>query len=330
MTEEIQLSNQQEQSLISEQAIQAASSVLALLHGKTDSICRLYNKDIIVRREDVLSLCHQMQEKLKLHQVNTVTTSFDISLANKEILSFKSVTDFQTYDFSIISAPTRSINIKWDFFLQLEEYKVPQRHTITIRITANPNPSDFFKALLSGGLDDDSDFDIESSTMICKVDFINHVLAQELINVADKWNELCDDARQEKGKVRLFLYSKRVIIAKSYENLALLSFCALFALICKVLVSKQLLEMTIENGIFIIIGFMYLFHLIKSWAHQSATKIHDKFRSLLEIHIFSLTTGDKKESEHIKNESKYYKEVILFIANAIVAFAISTFFFLIQ
>ena len=77
----------------------------------------------------------------------------------------------------------------------ISNYEVPQRHTVNVRISSNPNPSDFFKVLLSGGFDESHDLDIQS----CTVDFVNNTLAEELVNVAEHWNELCECAYSKKG-----------------------------------------------------------------------------------------------------------------------------------
>ena len=43
-----------------------------------------------------------------------------------------------------------------------------------------------FKVLLNGALDERDDFDLQCCTTVCKVDFINNALAEELLNVVQR------------------------------------------------------------------------------------------------------------------------------------------------
>lgn len=171
-----------------------ASCLLSLMHGKNDSLCKLFEKEINVSKCSIAQLHHTIIEKLSLHQVTAIVTSVDISLRNKKILTFKTFDEFNTYDFTKINSSIKSIYLKWDFMIRFPNYTTPQRHTLGVRIASTPDPSDAFKILLSGGFDENADVDVQSCTLICKVDFINNTLAEELINIVETWNDLCECA----------------------------------------------------------------------------------------------------------------------------------------
>lgn len=50
--------------LMNEHNLQNANALLALLHGKSDSICRLFKKEILVGKDDLSSLNNNMIDKL--------------------------------------------------------------------------------------------------------------------------------------------------------------------------------------------------------------------------------------------------------------------------
>ena len=55
-----------------------ANALLALLHGKSDSVCRFFDKEIIVDINQLDSLNSLILEKLSLHNVSTITTKYSL------------------------------------------------------------------------------------------------------------------------------------------------------------------------------------------------------------------------------------------------------------
>ena len=317
-------------SLLSEPNLQNASSLLALLHGKSDSICRLFDKEIIVGKNDLKSLNDLMIDKLSLHNVSTITTTLDVTFSNKRIITFKSWLEFEEYDFSIINSATKSVFIQWDFLAEINNFEVPQRHTVNVRISSTPNPSDFFKVLLNGGFDEAHNFDIQSCTMLCKVDFVNNTLAEELVNVAEHWNNLCESAYSKKGVIRPFLNAHRNLFARFFDWCLLLSLMVLIAIFVKVGIQNKVVMVTNEFILYALIMIIPLSSLIKAIAHLGGKKIFNAFGNLMETHIFKLSRGDDKECERIEKASKFGKELTAFIINTAISIILSIIFFYLE
>lgn len=316
--------------LASKENIQNASALLALLHGKSDSLCRLFSKEIFVGIEDLQSLNDMIIQKLSLHKVNAITTTLDITFANKRILTFKSWSEFESYDFQKINSSTKSIFIQWDFLASLDNFKVPQRHTISVRISSTPNPSDFFKVLLSGGFDEAHDLDIQSCTMICKVDFVNNTLAEELVNVVGHWDDLCECAYSEKGKIRPFLMKHRNICAHIFEICFIISAALIIAISVKWCIEKELFCVTLNLLLYALIAIVPVAEVIKTFSHMGGQRIFNAFGDLMETHIFKLSTGDKKEQQRIEKNSKFGKDLAVFLINVIFSIILSYIFFMLE
>lgn len=97
-----------------------ANALLALLHGKSDSVCRLFDKEIIVDINQLDNLNSLVLEKLGLHSVSAITTSVDVSLTDKKTLSYKAWEDFKKENFNAINSATKSIFIQWVFFCNIQ------------------------------------------------------------------------------------------------------------------------------------------------------------------------------------------------------------------
>ncbi len=315
---------------ISKIDINNASALLALLHGKNDSICKLFKKEIKVDKAKLKTLNTMIMDKLELHEIQAVSTTIDVSFTNKKTLNFKSWDEFVSYDFNQITYPTRAIYIQWDFFLLLSGYKVPQRHTINVRITSSPQPSDMFRAMLTGGFDGDDEIDFQTCTMICRVDFINNTLAEELINVVGSWNDICENAISERGIFKKWIYNHGSLIANCGEFFTMLSICALIAITIKYGISKEWLTVNNVTMIFVLIFLIPFFELIKTIGEKVGQTTYNKISQIMRIHIFTLSDGDSKKIERLKKASNIKKEIILFMLNVVVSIILSLVFFFME
>lgn len=316
--------------IIDEKGLKNASAILALLHGKSDSICRLFRREISVNRADLNSLNDLMVAKLALHTVSPVTTTIVISFSNKRVVTFKSWVEFESYNFDLENSSTKSINIQWDFFAYFSNYEVPQRHTITVRIASTPKPSDLFKALIGGGFDDEEDFEIKSCTMICKVDFVNNTLAEELVNIAERWNEQAENACSRHGKFKCFLSKHRTGLALAFEYVILFMFSMILAILWKVGINYGFFKEEMNTLVFVLLALIPLTVIIKNVAHGGGKAIYEKFGDLIETHIFTISRGDTKAQDRIKEATRVGKEVALFIFNILFSIALSIVFFLLE
>lgn len=318
------------QNAISKFNINNVNALLALLHGKNDSICKLFNKEIKVDITNLKQLNKMIYDKLETHNVDAITTNVDITFLSKQILHFKSWHEFENYDFNAVNSSTKSIFIQWDFFVTVDGYDIPQRHTVNIRIASSPQPSDMFKVLLSGGFDESHDIDIQGSTMICKVDFINNTLAEELVNIAAKWNDLCECAVHEKGKVLQFLYLNRSKIANIAEISTILLICSTIALLTKLTGVFSFSANNITVFWFLMLFSLPLFCAIKDVSRLFGKHIFNRLGEVMQIHIFNISHGDVKSNERIKKDSNCKKECFLFIIDLLLSIIISIVFFALE
>lgn len=306
-----------------------ASALLALLHGKSDSICRLFNKEILVDKKQLASLNESMCDKLALHSTSPILTSIDITFINKKILTFKSWPEFERYDFEKVNSSTKNVFVQWDFFVKLDSYQCPQRHTVSVRLSSTPDPSDFFKVLLSGAFDESHDLDIQSCTMICKVDFVNNTLAEELVNVAHRWNELCESATTKKGKLRRLLYKYRNNCAHILEICSSFCITLIIGICLKILLQRGIFQISAQTLLYTMFAVIPISMLVKKIANTCARKIYNAFGDLMDTHVFLISKGDSKQQEQIEKNSKFGKELVVFLLNAIFSIVLSVVFFVI-
>ena len=167
---------------------EALKSIFTMLVGNPDSILKLFSKPMVIGKEDIDKLDEQICNKLGIHQVEATKTTFDITLSDNTIL------EFETWRGGSINLAipqhVTAVSIRWDFLVRLPRYPLPQRHVLTVRIGEGAiNIARLMQAAFSRDPDDVDKFALQSSSLYCRVDFINQVLSQELINAVDNWHK---------------------------------------------------------------------------------------------------------------------------------------------
>lgn len=304
-------------------------SALVLLNGKSESISRVYDKEIIVDLEQLNILNSMMESKFQLHDITVNVTTVNVFFTNKSSKNFKSWDDFKNFDYSTQNSSVRSIVIEWDFMVKIN-YAIPQRHTVTVKISSFLNPSDMFKILLSGGLDERDDMEIQAATMYGKVNFVNHTLAEELLNVIDEWNNLCETAISKRSNFTKYISERSTACANISELSIIVLWAILTATVLKILISKNILVLSAETILYLIIALIPLSSVFRGTAREFGKKVYSKLQLVTQSHVFNLTRGDKKEYEKIKEKSNYTKELIAFIANIVISIVISIVFMVIE
>jgi hypothetical protein len=155
-----------------------------VLTGKPDSLTKIFPRPAVVTPQDIQDLHARVYEKLEHHSVPACTVSVSV-VHEKNLVADFAWSEFVAHRWTGAEV-TKSISVKWDFMVQLPTYKVPQRHTLTLRMSSEPRPLDMLQMVLSP----DSDVaEAEFAPMFCRVDFINALLSQELINIVVSWQE---------------------------------------------------------------------------------------------------------------------------------------------
>jgi hypothetical protein len=176
------------ETLVAETDQSTVRALFYLFTGKPDSKTQLYTRRIIVRSQDILELDRRILEKLSNHQISGVVTSVVIRFCEKKAADFGHLDHFKNFNWAI-GERTHQITIKWDFLVQLPLYGAPQRHTLTVKVTPSMTPMEFMRVVFSHNPEELDHAEIEHAICVARIDFLNYVLADELLNVVDSWND---------------------------------------------------------------------------------------------------------------------------------------------
>jgi hypothetical protein len=157
------------------------------LNAKPDTELRLLPSGKVLELSDIRSINERVGAKLKNYDVVAEITSINFVLSNRKLKDFSTWAEFERENWDTINEKIESIGITWDISLKLPQFKLPQRHSMKLRIGDAIAPKDMFQLVLTS--DDISELLEAGSPGICKVDFVNSIIAIELLNIASSWHE---------------------------------------------------------------------------------------------------------------------------------------------
>lgn len=299
--------------VIDENQVKQFKSLYYLIKGKRDTDIKLFTKNKQFSYDSILELNEKVYRKLELHELITDIVNVNVGLDNKEIKSFGNWSEFRKSDWQI-SSTTRYITIEWDFNLILpnQDHKVPQTHTLRVRIGNNLKPSEMIQVVFQGGTEE-YDLEESQSQMSCKIDFVNSQICNELKTVVSDWYEALPNNSEEHKLIRFIMKNER-----KFENFVILCFITASIILINFmfnafLKSDLLSSSDIYHKLFISltasIPIIFLFHQFgKLYADRMMRKQISKLRR---NPMFEFTKGDKNKFGEIKdNNEKHIKGML--------------------
>lgn len=170
---------------ITSRSLDELKSLFYLYNAKPDTEIRFLKGGKIVDLADIRSLEEQVADKLGNHDTVGQTVSISFILSNKKLKEFSTWAEFDRAKWNTINEKIEALSISWNILIQLPQYKSPQPHSMKLRIGNSIQPKDIFQLILTS--DDVSEVLEARSAGVCKVDFINTILANELLFLVDEW-----------------------------------------------------------------------------------------------------------------------------------------------
>lgn len=300
---------------------EAIKPMFYLLTGKPDNLLKIYKKDVIVTNECIKELNDMINEKLDHFEVNGLVFTASVSYLNNKTIEFGNWNEFELFKWNIPDV-TKSIVIKWDFLISLPEYKAPQRHSITLRIAQKTTQKELLMLMLNDDLEDLDNVDINNSPMFCRVDFINTLLATEIIELIDRWNK-SRKTPEKHSSFSTFLYKQRRILARTIEySFPVLAFILILSSINFMTTKFQfdsVTSETIKPYLSWLVIIAILFTSCKKLSYLLAKTFFNSIGESRQYNIFELTNGDVNKQIEIKRSAASKRnQVIISISMSVI------------
>lgn len=312
--------------LESEDFINNFKSIYHILNGAPDTKIKVFNEDKIIKLSDIYNLNDKIQDKFKTHNIITNKVELCLTFTNHKAMKFNSWIEFNRTKWDI-PVNTESCSIQWDFYIKLPYYKMPQRHTLKVRMGSTIRPNEFFQLMFES----DDDFELMEATadVVCKVDFINSVICNELINIVSEWYEVLEK-NNTYNKHIVFLKKKSRVLAQFINIVFLITGATILYTFAKLLLNNTELTNNTTKGFLLTIylwclisgGGMYLFNLIGKLIGRAIVNKAEKISSFSN---FIFTQADKNKDKEIENKNtKVVNQIVISVIGSCV-FALLSF-----
>lgn len=312
---------------LQDQFISNFKSLYYMFNASPDTQTQIFDDNKLVTIDDIYELDGKVSEKFRTHDVIVNSISIIVTFINGKSKEFNNWQEFNRTDWNV-SLITKSVNIQWDFFIKLPNYKTPQRHTVKIRIGSKLRPEELFKLIVES--DNEHELEKNIADLVCKIDFVNAVICDELMNIVKEWYQgLQKDLYNNKIAIFYEKHSKRIstyldrifplisiVIVYSLTNIYLNDYADNFNITTTIGAQKLLLWLTLSSS------FIYIFRLV---GHTLANYNYRKAKKFVSSSDVIITKGDKNKMQEaiLRNKSLVRDISINILASTI--FAIVTF-----
>lgn len=161
-------------------------SMFYAMTAKQDCTTRVFRKDVVIEIADIYSLNERITEKLRMYPEAGFMVTVNVKFLNGKQQTFSGWKAFEEYKW-YESEPINNITIVWEFNAILPHFEIPQKHTLTVKMTNSMRPEEMINIIFTGNLETMEEFDTNFFPIVSRVDFIDRVLGEELLNIVSNW-----------------------------------------------------------------------------------------------------------------------------------------------
>lgn len=188
MGEVIKHTDSKEASVQTKISKETFKDIFRVIFAGDNALLELYPKSVLVGIDDLKLLNKQLEEKLSRSDSNPIVFSAIASYENGRSEEYGSWERFNNDDWPSPDV-LGSLSLTWKFMLTLTDEIKPKLHNINIRIASTISSFHVMQAIFSKDPEEIDRIDLKMVTMIARIEFTDHILSQELLDLISKWNK---------------------------------------------------------------------------------------------------------------------------------------------
>ena len=310
-----------------EVAVKNYKAAFYQLLAKPDSMARVYNRNIVIEPGDLHVLNEKINDKLKNYQEAGYLINVSLKYTNKKVLTFSNWQSFSEHKW-YESEPLNNIVISWEFNAMLPQMQVPQRHTLMVKLSNRLRPEEMLNLVLTGKIEEVEEIDNSFFPVLAKVDFVDRVLGDELLNIVEDWVNGLNESLIPKSGAIMFLKRHKWKFATLSNFVTNIVF-----MVCSIILAgKYILSLNFENVavitddqlvqiIYSIVACVIFWTLSNKVASFISDQLFEHLKMYGESAIFNITRGDKIRQQKLLRGEKHKKLIV--VINLIVTIVIN-------
>ena len=295
-------------------------SIYYLLNAKPDSQLRLLKEDRKIGFDDLIELNDKVVTKLKTETLETSITTITVVYKNKKINTYNNWSEFSRTNWNT-SDQTLSISINWDINLKLPNHDLPQRHTLKVRLGSPVRLNEMFQLMMTSDKDDEL---LEATANgVCKVDFINAVIANELLAIIEDWYSTLPNNVSNSSLIKFSEKYKRYIAFVINSIIPLSAIFISYNIISrKVMTFSDWTNGNLNDLLFLVAGAISFIYVSDIVAKVLSSRVFGQLGNFKDYSMFVLTKGDKNSKDEIDQKNNKIRNGVItqFVIALIVGF----------
>lgn len=296
-------------------------SIYCFLNTKPDSQIRLLKGVKKVELQDIIELNAAVDAKLYNHSVQTIIPNIQVTFGDREISEYTSWEEFKRTHWNLVAKTVVGITITWQILIKNDNSPVPQPHSLKVRIGNELPPKDAIQLLFSA--DNPDELMQLSSPSMCRVDFVNSVLAEELLTLTERWHDNLL-AAPDQNPVPYFLVKRGMHLTELWRFSAPIIFLLIVSRYVDLFIESSWYSvLSLELKVFYSAIIFVAIYKIGSYAgHKGEAIIDSRIKRLQPPPAFIITKGDKKQlAETRAKNSKFVRELMIQVLLGAIGFA---------
>lgn len=292
-------------------------AVYQAMTAKHDCKSKIFPRKVRVNLDDIIDLNDRVTDKLRNYQEAGFTISATASFVGHKTIEFSTWQEFINHKWTESSA-INSVTIIWEFNAVLPQYGVPQKHVLVVKIADGLKPEEMLNVVFAGKLENIEEIEKQMYPVVARVDFINYVLGDELLNIVEEWDNGLEAQESEEYIFPKFCVRNRrkfAYVLNYATNIITLVCCIKIVIyFLKSYGAATISELTIPNlsqiiwvSGFLILGYIFI-NKISQWLANIFYKVLGKETM---THVFCLNKGDRNIQKRIDKELRKSKIYVL-------------------
>lgn len=178
-------------------------SMFYYMNAKKDSITKIFPKEVIIKIDDIMELNSLIIEKLKNHNVETLIVNSTINFEDRKSIEFGSWSEFEKHKWNEKGA-INSLVVSWKFNVRKPSHEIPQAYTLMVKMTDSIRPEEMLNLIVTGKVEDIEEITQEGYPIVARVDFIDRLLGDELLNIVAEWSSSLRQVIKSKTAFMIF------------------------------------------------------------------------------------------------------------------------------
>lgn len=285
--------------------------------ARPDSITKVFNKTAVLDIQDIRELNQRVSEKLSHYQEAGYLIQTNVKFADGKTRSFPDWSSFDAHDW-YEAEPINNMVITWNFNAVFPGRDEPQMHTLMVKLSNGLRPEEMLNLVFTGKIEDIEEMDNNLFPIVTRVDFVDRVLADELLFLVEEWIKTLRESELQKTPAMLFLKKNKAKVASFMSWITNIVIMCTSVIVTGNYIIKLPFKVVGDITSHELIKIIYaLFICSATWLFgkkligRLTDALFERLRLYGDNALFNITKGDRNRQDKIVRKEKENKKKII-------------------